>query len=157
MSLVYWLVWWDACLILKCLKDFLIYFGLLLVPLYCFCFCKHVHVFVVCLYMLVCVLKSSVALCRSGVMYPAVKLVDNWFCGQTLCSLSWPKRCEKVRERGRETEGLHVMRERLKQEWEDRVGWGGVVLWARIWIWWCACYFSYVCCVCIGMCSHLHH
>lgn len=76
----------------KCFKDFLVCFALPSVSLYYSHICIHVHVFVECRYMFafVCaqLCSSCVALCRVGVMYPAVKLVDNWHHGQTLSSLS---------------------------------------------------------------------
>ena len=71
----------------------------------------HAHVFMECLHVFVCVCVCALRMgcivpCRVGVTHPAVKPVDNWHHGLTLSSLSWPKSCNKVREQGRETEGL---------------------------------------------------
>lgn len=48
--------------------------------------CMYLWSVCVCLCVYECM--SLIALCRVGVMYPAVKQVDNWHHGQTLSSLS---------------------------------------------------------------------
>lgn len=69
----------------KCFKKLLVCFCVV-VLLY-----SNLHTSCMCLWsvcMFVCVHMSCVASCRLGVMYPAVKPVDNWHHGQTLSSLS---------------------------------------------------------------------
>lgn len=61
------------------------------VSLCCMHICINVHVCVECLHVCVCARICVEAVLHGaglGVMYPAVKLVDNWHHGQTLSSLS---------------------------------------------------------------------
>lgn len=74
----------------------------------CMCLCVSV-----CVCVRLC--RSCIALCSVGVMYPAVKPVDNWHHGQTLSSLELTRelqQSERERERDRGTE-CNLMTERL--------------------------------------------
>lgn len=81
-------------------------------PLVSLCSLEYVymcmHLWSVCMDLCVCVCVYLRTPCRVGVVYPAVKPVDNWHHGQTLSSLSWPENCNEMREPGRETEGFNV-------------------------------------------------
>ncbi len=93
-------VFGGACPMFKCLKIFLCVF-LYTYSLYYNSVCTHMHVFVDCF----CCLRACARWCRRcialwkvGVMYPAVKPVDNWYHGQTWADPRAATRWERQRD-----------------------------------------------------------